>query len=140
MRIEWPDGTSEIIDCVVPTVAEARKLAREGVVNAEELMDEAKAAVAAAAEQKIVDEVFAEAKAGKLDLDDTFDVIDARLLAAGLKKRATCRGARSSPRARLFAASSFSMMSSASRRRLDGPLMARHLSRGASLSVPERCR
>jgi hypothetical protein len=87
MKVVWPDGTSEIIDFVVPTVAEARKLAKEGAVNAEELMDEAKAAVAAAAEQKIVDEVFAEADAGKLDLNDAFDVIDARLIAAGLKKK-----------------------------------------------------
>lgn len=87
MRIEWPDGTSEIIDFVVPTVAEARKLIKEGVVNGEELLLEAKAAVAAAAEQKIVDEVFAEVTAGKIENDDVFDVIDARLIAAGLKKK-----------------------------------------------------
>jgi hypothetical protein len=41
----------------------------------------------AEAEQRIVDEVMAEMQAGKLDANDAFDVIDARLIAAGLKKK-----------------------------------------------------
>jgi hypothetical protein len=40
MRIEWPDGTIEIVDFVIPSDTEARKLIREGATNGIELLEE----------------------------------------------------------------------------------------------------
>jgi hypothetical protein len=64
MRIVYADGTTELVDFVIPTVEEARALIADGAVNAQELLEDAGISPAAAAAE--VERLRAEAECDPL--------------------------------------------------------------------------